>query len=73
MAIGRLFGGNARDSEEKVDYVRTLPHDGRKEVNFEKFLARPKVKRQIDRLRQQVITPQRKRSQGEQRERSQGE
>jgi hypothetical protein len=60
VTIGRLFGRGAENSGK--DHIRTLPHDGRKEVDFDKLLKDPGVKDRIKRLREEVIEPQRKRA-----------
>jgi hypothetical protein len=65
VSISRLLGRNGRDSKEKVNYIRVLSHDGRKEVDFDKFLKRPAVREQMKRFRQQIIEPQRQRAQGQ--------
>ena len=65
VGIGRLLGRNGKDSKEKINYIRVLPHDGRKEVDFDEFLKRPAVKNQIKRLREEIIEPQRQRAQGQ--------
>ena len=65
MSIGRLLGRNGKDSKEKINYIRVLSHDGRKEVDFDEFLKRPAVRDQMKRLRKQIIEPQRQRAQGQ--------
>lgn len=56
--IGRLFGRGNGTPKESRDYIRILPYDGRKEVNFDKLFERQKVQDQIKRVREEIVKKQ---------------